>query len=155
MLNFILLWFALHICIIEGMVDLEAGNRVWWCYGISCCAACETPGFRGGNARWSAGFPLCWLAVCSLSDVHPWPLEVQGDLGMSLMLFGRKCHFAHPEFTNTHTPTPSGCCSELNELISCQWLFMAFILVCVPRINNGVFPEAECVNGSGIRIWKL
>lgn len=94
--------------------------------------------------------------TCCLFPVRCPSVEVQGDLGMSPMLFGRKCHLLCTSRIYQHT-------HRLHQVIavnSMSWsaasgFFMAFILVCVPRINNGVFPEAECVNGSGIRIWKL
>lgn len=89
--------------------------------------------------------------TCSLCFLSRW-CSVGGNFACSV----------YPECTSTRTSNPSGGCSESNDLISCQsppgvtdgfsWPF--FVCVYVPGINNVVFPESECVNGSGMT-WKL
>lgn len=114
-----------------------------------------------GKAGWKTGFPHC--LTCSLFPVQcPSLLEVPSDLGLfpvlpvTPVLQRRKFHLL---CTSRIQNTLMG---SVSELISCHTTpgatgdyFMAFSLcVCVPGINKVVFPEAECVNGSGIRTWK-
>lgn len=109
--------------------------------------------------------PVFSPAVCSLSNVHLcWKCRVTWACSLCFLSCcccrgGNFTCSAHAE-SKTHAVR---FCSDPSDLISCHstpggtdGYFMAFFFsICVPRINKVIFPEAECVNGGGMRTWKL